>query len=194
MPNKRNCRRRDNITAREPTTEPPIYESDDMPNDINFCQRCGEPLSKKRIDGRMRPVCPACGFIVFLDPKVAVVILNADADGLLMVKRGVEPHLGKWAFPSGYVDRGEVVEHAAIREMKEETGLDVALDALIGVYSLQDSPVILIVYAAHAIGGALAPGHDAQDAKRIPLDALPPLPFPHDAQILADWQTALNNG
>ena len=165
-----------------------------MPNDINFCQRCGKPLSQKRIDGRMRPVCPACGFIVFLDPKVAVVVLNADADGLLMVKRGVEPHLGKWAFPSGYVDRGEVVEHAAIREMKEETGLDVALDALIGVYSLQDSPVVLIVYAAHAIGGALAPGHDAQDAKRIPLHALPPLPFPHDAQILADWQTALNNG
>lgn len=159
-----------------------------MPTNENFCQRCANPLSRKPIDGRQRSYCPACGFIVFLDPKVAVVILTMRDNGLVMVKRGVEPHLGKWAFPSGFVDRGEIVECAARREMKEETGLDVALDALIGVYSQQDNPVVLIVYAARITGGSLTPGHDAEDARAFPLTALPPLPFPHDARILADWQ------
>lgn len=154
----------------------------------NFCQRCAAPLSRKPIDGKQRSYCPACGFIVFLDPKVAVVILAMRDNGLVMVKRGVEPHLGKWAFPSGFVDRGEVVERAAVREMKEETGLDVALDVLIGVYSQEASPVVLIVYAARITGGSLTPGHDAEDARCFPITALPPLPFPHDARILADWQ------
>ena len=153
-----------------------------------FCQRCANPLSRKPIDGKQRPYCPACGFILFLDPKVAVAILAMQDDRLIMVKRGVEPHLGEWAFPSGFVDRGEIVETAARREMKEETGLDIALTALIGVYSQQDSPVILIVYAARITGGSLTPGHDAQDARPFPLTALPPLPFPHDARILSDWQ------
>ena len=159
-----------------------------MPPNENFCQVCANPLSRKPIDGKQCSYCPACGFIVFLDPKVAVVILTMLNNDLVMVKRGVEPHLGKWAFPSGFVDRGEVVERAAVREMKEETGLDVALDALIGVYSQEASPVVLIVYAARITGGSLTPGHDAEDARAFPLTALPPLPFPHDARILADWQ------
>ena len=159
-----------------------------MSGEYNFCNRCGERLAQKRIEGRMRHHCPACGHVVFLDPKVAAVVLVIDGDGLVMVKRGVEPQCGKWAFPSGYVDRGEVVEAAAVREVKEETGLDVTLDRLIGVYSLESNPVVLVVYSARITGGAVAAGHDAIAVKTFALDALPSLPFPHDAQILRDWQ------
>ena len=159
-----------------------------MPGEFNFCQRCGERLSERRIEGRMRPHCPACGYVVFLDPKVAAVALVVDGDGLVMVKRGVEPQYGKWAFPSGYVDRGEVVEAAAVREVKEETGLDVALDRLIGVYSLEGNPVVLVVYSAHITGGVVAAGHDALDVRTFALAELPPLPFPNDEQMLRDWQ------
>lgn len=159
-----------------------------MPGEFNFCQRCGERLSEKRIESMMRPYCPACGYVVFLDPKVAAVALVVDGDGLVMVKRGVEPQYGEWAFPSGYVDRGEVVEAAAVREVKEETGLDVALDKLIGVYSLEGNPVVLVVYSAHIIGGAVAAGHDALDVRTFALAELPPLPFPNDERMLRDWQ------
>ena len=161
-----------------------------MPGDFNFCQRCGEQLEEKHIEGMSRPHCPACGYVVFLDPKVAAVALVVDGDGLVMVKRGVEPQYGKWAFPSGYVDRGEVVEDAARREVKEETGLDVALDRLIGVYSLEGNPVVLVVYSAHIIGGEVVIGHDALAVKTFALVDLPPLPFPHDEQILKDWQAS----
>ena len=159
-----------------------------MSSEYNYCSRCGESLALKRIEGRMRHHCPACGHIVFLDPKVAAVALVIDGNGLVMVKRGVEPQYGKWAFPSGYVDRGEVVEAAAVREVREETGLVVALDRLIGVYSLQSNPVVLVVYSAHITGGVVAAGYDALAVKTFALDELPPLPFPHDAQILRDWQ------
>ena len=158
-----------------------------MRGEFNYCQRCGGGLSEKQIEGMMRPHCPACGHVVFLDPKVAAVVLVADGDGLVMVKRGVEPQYGKWAFPSGYVDRGEVVEAAAVREVKEETGLDVALERLVGVYSLEGSPVVLVVYSAHIVGGKVAVGHDALDVRTFALEELPPLPFPHDGQIMKDW-------
>ena len=159
-----------------------------MPGDINFCQRCGHELARKQIEGRDRHYCPSCGYVVFLDPKIAAVVLVLIDDQLVLVRRGVEPELGRWAFPSGYVDRGEVVEDAAKREVKEETGLDVELDGFVGLYSRSGNTVVLAVYSAHVVGGDMQPGHDAQEAALFPVEALPPLPFPHDGQILKDWQ------
>ena len=119
---------------------------------------------------------------VFLDPKVAAVVLALVGGKLVMVKRGMEPQIGRWAFPSGFVDRGEAVEDAAVREFKEETGLDARLERLIGVYSATGSPVVLVVYKAEVVGGTLQAGYDAADAALFDPDGLPDLPFPHDAQ------------
>ena len=159
-----------------------------MRGDINYCQRCAAELAEKPIDGKVRHYCPSCGLVVYMDPKVAAAVLVSDGPRLLMVKRGVEPAMNRWAFPSGYVDRGEIVERAAVREVKEETGLDIELDRFIGLYSLQDNPVILAVYSAHTIGGSLQAGHDAQEAAWYAADELPDLPFPNDEQILKDWR------
>lgn len=159
-----------------------------MRNDANYCQRCASELVEKEIEGKTRNHCPACGFVVYQDPKVAAVVLVSNGDWLLMVKRGVEPQMGRWAFPSGYVDRGEVVEHAAVREVKEETGLDVELDSFVGMYSLEGNPVILAVFSAQVTGGEIQAGHDAEDAQWYAASHLPDLPFPHDQQILSDWR------
>ena len=159
-----------------------------MSSEINFCQRCGHKLALKKIEGRGRPYCSGCGFIVFLDPKLAAVALVYTEEKLVMVKRGIGPALGSWSFPAGYVDRGEVVEDAAVREVKEETGLDVALNGLIGLYSKTDNQMVLAVYWARVTGGTLKAGPEIQDIGLFPLDELPPLPFPHDYQILADWR------
>jgi len=142
----------------------------------------------KTIERKLRRACPACGFVAFQDPKVAAAVLVLLEGGLVLVKRGVEPARGRWAFPSGYVDRAESVEGAAVREMEEETGLTVRTTGLVGLYSETGAPVILAVYSAEVIGGELAPGHDADDAATFALEDLPPLPFPHDDQILRDWQ------
>lgn len=161
-----------------------------MRDDIKFCQRCGSELGEKLIEDRTRPFCFSCGFVVYLDPKVAAVVVLSMDDKLVFIRRGVEPSLGEWAFPSGYVDRAEVVEDAARREVVEETGLVAELDRLIGIYSLQGNPVILAVFAGHVVGGTMAAGHDATDVRLFSLDDLPPMPFPHDEQILHDWQSS----
>ena len=155
--------------------------------DTKYCQRCGHALEQRDFEGKPRPTCPSCGLIVFLDPKVAVVVLVSDGDRLLFVQRGAEPQIGKWCFPGGYVDRGEEVTAAARREVKEETGLEVEITSLIGVYSLPSNPVIVIAYSGKVAGGRLVAGTDAEDAGWFEVGALPELAFPHNVKIIEDW-------
>ncbi|MDE2822810.1 MAG: NUDIX hydrolase [Chloroflexota bacterium] len=162
--------------------------------DTNYCQRCGQALEQREFEGKPRPTCPSCGFIVFLDPKVAVVVLVSDGDRLLFVQRGAEPQIGKWCFPGGYVDRGEEVTAAAQREVREETGLKVEITGLIGVYSLPSNPVIVIAYSGSVRSGELVAGTDAEDAGWFEAGTLPELAFPHNVKIIEDWEAAQQAG
>ena len=100
-----------------------------------FCERCGAALVTRRVEDRDRPVCPACEFVVYLDPKVAAGVIVTLDDEVVLLKRGIEPGMGKWVFPGGYVDRGEQVQAAAAREAMEEVGLVVRIEDLLGIYS-----------------------------------------------------------
>jgi len=123
-----------------------------------------------------RLVCtsPTCGFVFYLDPKVAVgtVITRPNRD-IVLVKRAIEPGYGKWVFPGGYVDRGEEVTLAAIREAREEAGLEVRLDRLIGIYSYAGRTPIIIVYAATLAGGELVVDEEGLEARWFAPTALP---------------------
>ncbi len=169
------------------TSGQPLY-SFPMTEEMRFCQACGHELGDRLVDGKPRRHCGGCGRTAFLDPKVAAALLALVDGKLALVKRGIEPALGRWAFPSGFVDRGESVEDAAAREFKEETGLDAKPGRLVGVYSGAGNPVVLVVYEGAVVGGRLEAGHDAVDAALFDPDELPPLPFPHDERILADWR------
>ena len=103
-----------------------------------------------------RLVCTACGFVFYLDPKIAVgTIIRATSGRIVLVRRAIEPGYGKWVFPGGYVDRGEPLHAAAIREAREECGLDVRLDGLVNIYSYAGRAPVIVVYAATALGGVL---------------------------------------
>lgn len=145
---------------------------------------------EKEFEGSLKPTCPSCGFVVFLDPKVAVVVLVTMNNQLVLIKRGTVPHIGEWSFPGGYVDRGEPVENAARREVREETGLDVELTGLVGLYSAAGDPVILAVYSGHAVGGTMESGFDTQDVSLFDLAELPKLAFRRDERILEDWRVS----
>lgn len=169
--------------------EPPSEHSHStMPALARFCIRCGQPLAEREVAGQRRPVCEACGYIHFDDPKLAVGVV-AERDGqILLVRRNHEPGMGRWSFPSGFVDAGEVLEEAAAREVVEETGVRVAVEGLLGAYSRRGERTVFIAYAARVIGGQLLIGPEAMDVGYFPPDALPDLAFPHDLAIVAAWQ------
>ena len=159
-----------------------------MRNEIKFCDRCGDSLANKTVEGKQRQTCTTCGHTVFLDPKLAVVVLVSTEEKLVLVRRAIEPALGHWAFPSGFVDAGEIVEHAAIREVFEETSVEIVLDHLIGVYSETGNAVVFIAYAGTLVSGEATAGDEAFEVGWFRLDKLPDLAFPHDNKIVSDWK------
>jgi ADP-ribose pyrophosphatase YjhB (NUDIX family) len=152
-------------------------------------------MAPKDVDGKMLPACPNCGYIHFQDPKVATGVVIGDGDGrVLLMQRAHDPRMGLWSFPSGFVDAGEKVEDAAVREVWEEALVEVRLDGLLGVYSEVGDRVILIAYHGAIVSGQPKPGPESQAVAYFHPDSLPDLAFPRDRRIIADWQAALREG
>jgi 8-oxo-dGTP diphosphatase len=141
-----------------------------------FCPRCGGPLERRTLKATEpeRPVCTRCGFVFYLDPKVAVgTIIQSQSGRIVLVRRAIEPGYGKWVFPGGYVDRGETLTSAAMREAREECGLDVRLDALVNIYSYAGRAPVIVVYAATATGGTLCVDDESLEALEWDIAAIP---------------------
>lgn len=152
-----------------------------------FCNRCGGLLETKVVSGMERPFCPRCGRVVYYNPRLVAVGLLVQDRKVLLVRRGMGPGKGLWGLPGGYVDVGEVVEEAAAREMREETGLEARAERLVGLFSQRGRPEVLAVYEMAPVGGDLAPGQEVLDAAFFSLKQLPPLAFPWDERLLAPY-------
>ena len=159
-----------------------------MSSQEKFCTGCASVLEIRDVEGLQRPVCPNCGRVVYHDPKIAATCVVERQGAVLMIKRNNQVGFGLWSMPGGYVDRGEVVEEAAAREVEEETGLQVEVQRLVGLFSEAGHPVIVVAFAARETGGRLAAGPEALDIGFFPLDDLPEMAFPRDQLILDRWQ------
>jgi len=122
-------------------------------------------------------------------PLLTVDGVVVEGGAVLLIRRGHPPFVGQYALPGGFVDVGETVEAAVVREVREETGLDTAITRLLGVYSdpARDprGHTVSVTYLLRRLGGTLAGADDADDARFFALDSLPELAFDH-AHILAD--------
>ena len=157
-----------------------------------FCPTCAGALEARLLKAGdpERLVCTRCGQVIYLDPKVAVgTIIRADDDRLVLVRRAIEPGYGLWVFPGGYVDRGEEVTSAAVREAREEAGLDVELERLVNIYSYAHRSLIVIVYAARVIGGDLCVDEECLEARLFSRDEVPwrQLAFHSTTQALREY-------
>jgi 8-oxo-dGTP diphosphatase len=152
------------------------FHSHDDGHDYRFCPRCGGGLERRLLKATEpeRLVCIACTFVFYLDPKIAVGTIIRTADGrLVLVRRAIEPGYGKWVFPGGYVDRGEPLTTAAIREAREECGLEIRLDGLVNIYSYPKRAPVIVVYAATAIGGTLCCDEECLETAEFDPAAIP---------------------
>ncbi len=164
--------------------------------DINFCLHCGHAVELKQAYGKVRPVCPACGRIHFVDPKVAAAVLVEQNGKVLLTRRANTPRQGYWVTPGGFVDADEDPRAAAVRECEEETGLKVEIVELLDVLSAAGQPGganIVIFFRATIVGGALTAADDADEAAYFGPDELPELAFESTRIILERWKK-MGNG
>jgi len=157
-----------------------------------FCPHCAGPLVSRMIDEKERLVCQQCGFIFYINPKVAAGALIEHEGRVVLVRRGIEPHFGSWTLPAGFAEYDETIEETAIRECREETGLEVELDDLLGVYSVNSDfygHLVLVLYSAHIVGGEMVAGDDASEVSLFAPHKLPKdLAFQAHREALLDWE------
>lgn len=137
--------------------------------------------------GMVRPVCPQCGWIYFIDPKVAAAVLVEQDGRVLLVQRANEPFRGLWTLPAGFVNGGEDPASAAERECLEETGLVVEARRVLNVIHGREherGADFVIVYQAEVISGNLAAADDADDVDWFLYEDLPPLAFRATKEVL----------
>ena len=153
-----------------------------------YCAFCGSLTEERTVEDALRPVCTACGQVVYLDPKLAAAVLIARDGRLLLGKRGPGTReAGKWSFPAGFVERGEPVERAAAREAREETGLDIVVGDLAGLYSSEGETVVLGGLRGQLRPGSRVLGDDLVEVGWFAFSELPQLAFPRDQRILDEW-------
>ncbi len=160
---------------------------------LSYCPVCAASLVEKHIYGKLRLTCPKCGFIYFLEPKLVTVVVVQHEGKLLLGRRNIDPARGAWSFFGGYVERGEKVEVAALREVKEETNLDVQLEHLIGIYSENGLPHVVIAYQASIVHNDVskmaAQPDEVSELAFFTLDEVPELAFPTDEHIVEYLKT-----
>ena len=160
-------------------------------HEYRFCPRCAghfeERVLKEGDPGRL--VCESCGFVFYLGPKlVAGAIFELDGR-IVLIQRDIEPGYGKWTFPGGFVERGERAEAAAEREVLEESGLEIEVGEIVGLYTYDGQIPAIAVFAAEVTGGEPTPLDETMDIRSFRREGLPwtEMAFPSTEQALKDY-------
>ena len=134
----------------------------------------------KMSDGRERPVCSKCGRTVYMNPVPSVAAVLEQGGRVLLVKRGVEPGLGMWGLPGGFIEMGETIGEAVVREVEEETGLLCRPLRIVDAHSVLGGyygDLVVSCFEAEILSGTLRAGEDAVDAQFFDPANLPGLAF-----------------
>ncbi|MBK7641817.1 MAG: NUDIX domain-containing protein [Planctomycetes bacterium] len=153
------------------------------------CPLCAAALVQGALEGRARVHCSVCSFVLYENPAAASAGLVLDGERrVLLVRRAIEPFRGRWALPAGYQEIDEEPAQTAVREVREESGIEVevlSLHDLIFVPEDLRRPANVAIYLCRPVGGRLQAGEDALEAAWFGLDALPlDLAFDNGPRIL----------
>ncbi|ESR25968.1 NUDIX hydrolase [Lutibaculum baratangense] len=146
-------------------------------------------------DSVTRAVCRRCGFINYQNPKIVVgSVVRADG-GILMCRRAIEPRSGYWTLPAGYLEQHETPEDGARREAQEEACAEIAIDALLAVYSIPRLSQVQLIYRAR-LASDYAPGPESREVEVFAWEAIPwpDLAFPSVHWALRHEREAAANG
>lgn len=166
-----------------------------MKKELKYCPYCAGLFERRLIDGRKRLVCSECGEIYYENPlpAAAALVLN-DRSQLLLGRRSVEPARGSWCLPGGFVEMGETMEQAALRELLEETGLRGRALSFIGCLHQESAfygSIIIFGYRIAITGGTMQAGDDMEEVRFFDLDNLPAVPFETHRKLIAMLKEAV---
>ncbi len=142
---------------------------------INFCSQCGKEVEQRIPQGETltRAVCPSCQTIHYQNPKMVAGCIPEWNDQILLCRRAIEPRLGFWTFPAGFMELGESIEEAAARETLEEAQAHVAIHSLFALFSLPHVSQVYVVYRAVLQDLNFGPGEESLDVQLMPIEAIP---------------------
>ena len=168
-----------------------------FPAEVRFCALCGAEMELRTVlpDRKRHRVCPRCGFIFFPSGKLVAGCIVVDAGRVLLLRRGIEPALGKWTFPGGFVNFGESAAEAALRETLEEVGMRVMLGAVLGVYfDPRNAKASVVTYLATPAEGEPALTAEAVEVAYFEPAAIPwnELAFRSTHDALTDWVASVS--
>jgi ADP-ribose pyrophosphatase YjhB (NUDIX family) len=159
-----------------------------MPLRPRLCSQCGARVERRQVDDRERDMCTACGAIFYQNPLPVAGSVVADARReVLMVRRAREPGRDLWCLPVGFAELGESIQEAAVRELREETGLVGEPLRLLDVGSFESDfygDMLFVTFEMRVLAGEPRAGDDAAEVRFFPLDHLPPLAFPVQAAAM----------
>jgi ADP-ribose pyrophosphatase YjhB (NUDIX family) len=163
-----------------------------LASSLNNCSRCGTGLIFGAVDGdhRDRLICPECAWIAYVNPRIVVTALPlTDSGQVVLIRRGIEPAVGAWAQPGGFLEIDETVNEGAIRETFEETGLLIEPGEVIGLYSRLEAAVVVLVFEARIVSGAFRLSPEATEIVAFEPSAIPwpEIAFKTTYWALSDW-------
>ena len=155
-----------------------------------FCPACGTALVGKVLDHRRRGVCPSCSRVHWRNAKPCAGALVLRNGKVLLVRRIIEPFRGYWDIPGGFCEADEHPAETALREVREETGLEIELTSLLGIWLdlYLETPTLNVYYSGRPLSRRLQVGDDAGGAAWFSPEALPPrIAFDNGRQVLTVW-------
>ena len=165
--------------------------------EITYCHYCGSELIRKWCEGQSRLYCERCRQPIYENPTPATCLVVGNSKRqILLVKRSVEPKIGFWCLPGGYIELGETPEQAALRELKEETGLDGQIHRLLGATTNphdENDKILMLGYLVTAFSGNLKAGDDASDVAWFPANGLPEIAFESHIKFLRIFLTTISD-
>jgi mutator protein MutT len=159
---------------------------------IKYCGYCGTAIANRKIQGRSRLFCPACNEIWYQNPiPAATALVLNDQQQILLGKRKTDPQKGKWCLPGGFIEQGETMAEAALRELKEETGLVGRVMSLVDCFYQESrfyGSLIIFGYRVSIQGGTLCADDDLEEVCFFDLDNFPPLAFESHRKLVAEFK------
>ena len=142
---------------------------------MKYCSHCGASVSQKVPPGDNLPrhVCNQCEEIHYHNPKIVAGCIPEWEDQILLCRRAIEPRLGLWTFPAGFMELGESTEEAAIRETKEEAQADVEISGLYAVLSLPHIGQVYLVFRGRMLAPTFEAGTESLEVRLFSLSTIP---------------------